>query len=177
MNDKFVGARSYECPRYGCVKAWNDDWGKHRTTNDLHLSWDVVYEPGELRAEGYKNGEKVAETRVVTTGEATGLKAETDNREIKVGGIAQIELSTVDSEGRDVITADPMIECRIEGPAVLVGMDAGDLTDLSLYSNIKRRMFHGKLLAVIYAEEPGEVKVTLSTDEGLSVTETVVIKD
>ncbi|MFR9233083.1 MAG: DUF4982 domain-containing protein [Eisenbergiella massiliensis] len=34
----------------------NEGFHKCSTTNDLHLSWDVAYEPGVLRAEGFRNG-------------------------------------------------------------------------------------------------------------------------
>jgi beta-galactosidase len=59
-----------------------------------------------------------------------------------------------------------MISCEVEGPARLVGMDAGGLLDLSLYSNPKRRMFNGLLLAAVIPEDKGEVRITfiLKTD-------------
>lgn len=177
INGKYIGSRSYECPRYGCTKAWNDNWGKHMTTNDLHLSWDVVYEPGFLKAEGYKNGKKVKETTIVTTGDAASLKAVIDREEVKSDGIVQIELTAMDKDHNEVITADPMISCRIEGPAHLVGMDGGDLTDLTLYSEQKRKMFHGKLLAVIYADAPGTVKVTFEADCGFKTVSSFTITD
>ncbi len=176
INDKYVGTRSYECPRVGCIKAWNDTFGKHMTTNDLHLSWDVVYEPGVLRAEGYKNGEKVAETEVVTTGETVSLSATPDIKEVKVGGLVQIELSTLDKDGHPVLTDNSMIECRIDGPASLIGMDSGDLLDLSLFKNNKRKMFHGKLLAVLYAEESGSVKVTFESEKGIKTELNLIIE-
>ncbi len=177
INGKYVGSRSYECPRYGCTKAWNDNWGKHMTTNDLHLSWDVVYEPGFLKAEGYKNGKRVAETTVVTTGEMSSLKAVADRDDVKTGGIVQIELSALDKDRNEVMTANPLISCRVEGPAHLVGMDGGNLMDLTLYSEPQRKMFHGKLLAVIYADAPGEVKVTFETDNGLKTVSNFTVAD
>ncbi|MCR5311981.1 MAG: DUF4982 domain-containing protein [Lachnospiraceae bacterium] len=170
VNGKYVGSRSYECPRYGCTKAWNDTWGKKMTTNDLHLSWDVVYEPGFLKAEGYKKGEKVAETTVVTTGEYASIKAVIDREKVQTDGIVQVEITAYDNDRNVAVTANPMIFCKVEGPAHLVGMDGGDLTDLTLYSSNERKMFHGKLLAVVYADAPGNVKLTFETENGLKTT-------
>lgn len=166
INGRLVGSRGYNCPRYGATSAWNDPVGVHATTNDLHLCWDVPYEPGVLRAEGYRNQELVAATEIVTTKEAAALRAEPDITVLHRGQLAQIELSCLDVDGRRVPDAAPMVSCRLEGPAHLVGMDAGDLGDLSLYSNPQRKMYSGALLAVIQAEGPGEVKVTFSS-EGL----------
>ncbi|MCR4618184.1 MAG: DUF4982 domain-containing protein [Lachnospiraceae bacterium] len=103
INDRPVGVRSYECPRLGAVNAWNDGFGKRINTHDLHLSWDVPFEPGVLRAEGYRNGE-------------------------------------------------------------LVGMDAGDLSDLSKYSSPDRKMLSGKLLAIVRLTGKGDLKVSFSAD-------------
>jgi len=176
INDIYVGSRSYECPRYGCTKAWNDTWNKHTTTNDLHLSWDVMYEPGVLRAEGYKDGKLVAEKEVVTTDHMSMLVARADKNEVNIDGLVQIELTAIDKDGYEVLTANPMIKCEIEGPAHLVGMDAGDLEDLSLYSSSTRKMYHGKLLAVICADGIGDIKVTFSSENGSKISQSFTVK-
>lgn len=59
-----------------------------------------------------------------------------------------------------------------EGPARLVGMDAGDLLDLSLYSSPGRRMFNGLLLAAVMVEGKGEVRVTFASEDGAAETVT-----
>ena len=164
INGRLVGSRGYDCPRYGATKAWNDPVGMYATTNDLHLCWDVPYEPGVLRAEGYVNRELVAVKEIVTTKEAAALGAEVDTVVLQKGQLAQIELFCLDEDGRRVPDAAPMVSCSVEGPAHLVGMDGGDLSDLSLYSAPQRKMFAGALLAVIQADAAGEVEVTFSSD-------------
>lgn len=164
LNDRLVGTQGYTCPRYGFKNRWGDDRKVHPTTNDLHLQWTVPYEPGTLRAEGYRDGEKVAETIIETTGAPTRLVAEPDSTTLQKAGIAQIELSTRDAAGRYVPDATPTISCKVEGPAHLVGMDAGNLRDLTVWSAPQRDMFAGLLLAVIQADGPGQVKVTFSAE-------------
>ncbi|MCM1044628.1 MAG: DUF4982 domain-containing protein [Candidatus Gastranaerophilales bacterium] len=164
INGRLVGARGYECPRYGAKKAWNDNMGKQITTNDLHLSWDVPYEPGELRAEGYQNGEVVAVAVIKTTKAPAALAAVADKSVLKKGQLAQIELAVEDEDGQFVPDATAEVSCEIEGPAHLVGMDSGDLLDLSLYSAPRRKMLAGRLLAVICADAPGSVTVTFGAE-------------
>jgi beta-galactosidase len=82
-------------------------------------------------------------------------------------------LTAYDSKKRFVPDAAPEITCQIEGPAHLIGMDGGNLKDLSLYSNASRKMFSGMLLAMIQADAPGEVKVTF-TAEGMEPVEVVL---
>lgn len=165
-------AEDISVPDTGAVRAWNEGFHKCSTTNDLHLSWDEAYEPGVLRAEGFRNGELVAVDEVCTTGKMAGLSADVVNTEISEGSLVQIELSARDGEGRFVPDACPMISCQVEGPARLVGMDAGDLLDLSLYSSPGRRMFNGLLLAAVMVEGKGEVRVTFTSEDGAAETVT-----
>lgn len=164
INGRLVGSRGYECPRYGATKAWNDCFGKCYTTNDLHLAWDVPYEPGVLRAEGYIANKCVAVEEISTTKEAIALHERSNVTEVKVGQLAQIELECIDEDKRSVPDATPLVQCRINGNAHLIGMDSGDLYDLSLYSSDQRKMSAGLLLAIIQADAPGAIEVEFSAD-------------
>lgn len=168
-NDKLVGRRGYSCPRYGAENAWYEG-RSNSTTNDLHLSWDVPYEPGVLKAEGYKNGKLVAVKTVKTTGAPTALVAKTDVSVVKPDEIVQIEISAIDSEGRLVPDASMEVRCKIEGNAHLIGMDAGNLNDLSLYSNNSRKLFSGLLLAIVQADKQGKVMVQFKA-EGMNASQ------
>ena len=170
LNGKYIGYRGYQCPRYGATKTWSEGWEKHYTTNDLHLMWDVCYEPGTLRAEGYINGELVAVEEVMTTGRPEKLIAVPDRTKAAPGRLFQIEISTEDSEGRFVPDANDLVSIEVSGPARFLGMDAGDMGDLSLFSATERKMLAGRLLAALYAEEPGDVQVTFTTESGLKTT-------
>ena len=167
INDRLVGTKACGAPYYGARDYWNQPGRINPTTHDLHLTFDVVYEPGTLRAVGYKNGEPVLERIVATTGEPTVLVAQADRSVIKPDDVVHIDLSTLDAQGRDVPTASPLVQCEIvSGSAHLVGMDAGDMYDLSLYSEPARRMSCGRLMAMIMADAPGEVQVRFRA-EGL----------
>lgn len=166
INGRLVGTRGYECPRYGARKAWNDNWGKQTTTNDLHLLWDVPYEPGELRAEGYRNGEVVAVAVVKTTKAPVALEAKADRETLKRRQLALIEIAAEDEDGALSPDAAAEVTCEIAGPGHLVGMDSGDLLDLSLYSSPRRKMLAGRLLAAVCGDAPGEITVTFRA-EGL----------
>ena len=165
LNDRLIGTKGFECPRVGAENAWYEGFRKFRTTNDLHLVWDVPYEPGTLRAEGYRNGKVVLIAEVKTTGEATTVEAVADRGKVHAGELVHIDISFTDEQGRQVPDAEPTVFCKIQGPARLVGMDSGDLTDLSLYSLPQRKALSGRLLALIEAVGRGKVTVTFSADK------------
>lgn len=164
INGRLVGTRGYSLPNFGCVKAWDDKQHYTPTTHDLQLIWDVPYEKGELKAVGYRNRAIAAQAIIITTGRPVSLNAIADRKVIAVGGIVHIEISAIDEEGRFVPDAIPMIRCSINGPARLIGMDSGDLTDHTLYSSLERRMFSGRLLAMVCADAPGNIHVVFSAE-------------
>ena len=163
LNGRSVGKKALAWPNYGCTSAWNDP-RKQRTTHDLHLVWDVPFEPGELRAVGYRDEVQVEECIVRTTGEPATLIAVADRQRVPVDGVVHFELSTLDANGWLVPDAVPMISCEVAGPARLLGMDSGDLRDHTLYGNPERRMFSGCLLVMIQAQGSGEIAVTFAAD-------------
>ncbi len=166
LNGRIVGEKGFRCPRYGAERRWNEGYGRFQTTNDLHLVWDVPYEPGELTAFGFRGNDLVAVERVATTGAPAAIEAKADRESLHAGELVHIELSFTDEAGRAVPDAEPLVSCEIDGPAKLLGMDSGDLLDLSLWALPERKAFSGKLLALVRAEGPGEAAVTFRA-EGL----------
>ena len=136
----------------------------------------MPYEPGELKAVGYIDGEPVAECVVQTTGAAERLAAHSDRLTLAVDGIAHVDISALDAQGCVVPDAAPVVSCRVTGPAHLVGMDSGDLTDLSLYGAAERKMSAGLLLAMIQADAPGEATVTFTAESLQETTVTLEIR-
>jgi len=166
VNGRLVGTRGYRCPNYGSKVSWMDGFLKRKnvTTHDLHLVWDVPYEPGELKAVGYIDGQIVAETVVRTTGKPAVLRAEADRQTIRVDGVSHIEIYAADEEGLFVPDADLVVHCEVEGPAHLIGMDSGNLFDHTLYSSPDRKMLAGRLLAMVQADGKGDIRVKINSE-------------
>src|ERR1039458_4366920 len=78
INGRSVGVRGYEFPRYGMQERYGNLAPRERTlrtTADLHLSWDVPYEPGTLKAVGTKDGVAVVTMEVSTDRKSTRLNS------------------------------------------------------------------------------------------------------
>ncbi len=164
INDRLVGEKACAaCPRYGATKSWDDEVRRyHPTTGDLHLSWDVPYEKGTLRAEGYIGNKRVKTTIVQTAKEADRLLAEVK----QLGDFYYIEVSACDADLSVVPTARNIIKVKPDRNAELVGMDAGDMSDLTSYKSDKRAMLAGKILVVIKKKDTKKpVEVHIDADE------------
>ena len=93
------------------------------TTNDLHLSWDVPYEPGVLRAVGKRRDGTVAcEAEVRTAGPPAAIRLSVDRDTITTGpgDVAHVTFEIVDSAGTVVPTADNLVSFTVTGGNILV---------------------------------------------------------
>jgi beta-galactosidase len=131
----------------------------------LHLSWDVPYEPGVLRAVGKRRDGTVCNDEVRTAGPATAIRlvAEHDTIADGRGNVAHIAFEIVDAAGTLVPIAGDLVHVTVTG-GDLLALDNADLQDQSGYRTGQRRAFNGRGLAIVRATKPGVVRVDASAD-------------
>ncbi|MGN0633246.1 MAG: glycoside hydrolase family 2 TIM barrel-domain containing protein [Oscillospiraceae bacterium] len=138
-----------------------------RICTELTLDTQLDYKPGELLAIAYdENGREIARDSVRSFGDTAALKLTPDKTELKADGedLIFIDISAYDKNGEFVANANNRVFVSVSGAARLIGLDNGDSTDYEQYKSISRRLFSGKLLAVIAAKtEPGEINVCVSS--------------
>lgn len=170
LNGRSLGEKRYEFPAQGTSGGWNTYAlpRVHPTTNDLHLSWDVPYQPGVLRAVGKRrDGTPACEAEVRTAGPAAAIRLSADRDTITTGfgDVAHISFEIVDSAGVVVPTAGHAVQFTVTGGTILA-LDNADLRDLDPYRADRRRAFNGRGLAILRAPAPGLLRITASA-EGL----------
>lgn len=142
----------------------------HKHGKELTANYIIPYEKGELKAVAYdENGNIIAEDMQRSFGDAVRIEAVPDKTEILADGsdLVYIEISAFDKDGTFCANANNRVNVSVEGAARLMGLDNGDSTDYDQYKGTSRRLFSGKMLAVIgVADKTGEIKVTL-TSKGL----------
>jgi len=132
----------------------------------LHLSWDVPYEPGTLRAVGTKDGNAVATMEVSTTGEPTKIVLLTDRQSFTSDrcDVAHITVEIQDDQGRIVPVANNEITFDIQGDGRLIGVDNGDPQSHEDYKSNHRMAFNGLCLAIVQSTaRAGQVRITASS--------------
>jgi len=125
--------------------------------------WKVPYEPGQLLALCYDSeGNEIARDMQCSFGDSARLimTAEDDFLLADNEDMTFLAISAVDKDGNPVHNAADRVHITLEGPGLLLGMDNGDSTDLDQYQTSSRRLFSGKLLAIIGAgDKPGVVRI------------------
>lgn len=143
------------------------------TSQDMRAHFKVPFEPGVLRVVGhFADGSECSEV-LHTPSDPAAVVLTSDKETLLADGrdIAFVEISTVDVNGIPVGNARNRIRVEVSGAGRLVGLDNGDSTDYDSYKGDNRRLFSGKLLAMIESTlEPGEITVR-AYSEGLETAE------
>ena len=166
LNGKSVGTKGYAFPRYGMQGRYGQQGPQAmngvRTTNDLHLSWDVPYEPGTLKAVGTRGGQTVVAVEVSTTGDPAAIRLDVDRDAIRADrrDLTHVVVKVVDAEGRMHPDADNDITFEVQGEGKLIGVDNGDMSNTQDYKGKQKKAFHGMCLALVQSRQPGQIRVT-----------------
>ena len=87
-----------------------------------HLSWKAPYKPGKIVATGYKNGRRVLQQVLETTGPAVKTAYTADT----IGDITVVNVSLLDAKGRWVPDACQDVTLSLDGPGRILGAGNGD---------------------------------------------------
>ena len=173
VNGKSYGKKAIEFPRRGVELGWNK-YGPDKvfaTTGDLHLQWDVVYEPGEIKVVGVKKGKEYVET-VRTAGKPTAVRLSVDRDVVKVNpeDVVHVTAEIVDANGVVVPTADSLVKFSVVGGGEIIGVENSCPYDLMNCKLKERKAFNGLCLAIVQASKSGIITVKAES-AGLQSTE------
>jgi beta-galactosidase len=167
LNGRSMGEKRLEFPAQGTSGGWNSYAFPvvNPTTNDLHLVWDVPYEPGMLRAVGKRRDGAVCNDEVRTTGAPAAIRLVADHDTIvdRPSDVAHVAFEIVDTAGTLVPTAGDLVHVTVTG-GDLLALDNADLQDRSGYRTGQRRAFNGRGLAIVRGTKPGSVRVDARAD-------------
>lgn len=97
--------------------------GTSKANPQGYFSWSTVYTPGRLIAKGYRNGRLILTRTIETTGPAVTARPYTAYEH---NGVRIINIDLLDSRGRIVPDASPMLTITIPEGATLLGCGNGD---------------------------------------------------
>ncbi len=137
----------------------------HEKGTVLQPSWKVPYVPGSICAVAYdETGREIARQVRHSFKNTDHYVVKPDKTVLRADGedMIFVEISAEDIGGYPVENASDYVRVTVEGAGRLVGLDNGDSTDYDAYKGTVRKLFQGKLLAMIAAKTtPGEIHVTV----------------
>jgi len=137
----------------------------HKNGQKLSGEWRIPYTPGVLKAVAYDADGTVVATDIRSSfGDTAFFRLTPDKTSLEADGVDLIfvDISAYDENGIFVANARNRVEVSVTGAGRLIGLDNGDSTDYDQYKGTNRKLFGGKLLAIIAAKcEPGEITMTV----------------
>ncbi|KQW99529.1 sugar-binding domain-containing protein [Flavobacterium sp. Root420] len=131
------------------------------------IYWDIPFAAGKLEAVGLnKEDKEVSRYTINSTQQPVELTiADTNITVAKDKGVAKIMVQLKDQNGLPVMLSDNEITCTITGPGTLLGLEAGNNSDMTDYTDNVQRVFHGHIAAYIQAtgESSQPIKVTFTS--------------
>lgn len=143
---------------------------RSKKDDDLHVLWNVNFEPGTLKAVSRKNGKEALVKEVKTAGAAAKIELIADRKNIKADGtdLSFVTVRVLDAAGNLVPNADHLVNFKVEGDGFIAGVDNGFQASLEPFKANYRKAFHGLCLAILQSsEKAGIIKLT-ATAGGLT---------
>lgn len=140
----------------------------HEKGSGHHIiaDYSLPYEKGVLYAVAYdEEGNVTARETKASFGNSAEIVLRASGRAAVANGrdLFFVEIGTRDENENVVENAVDRVTVQVEGAGHLVGLDNGDSTDEDSYKGNSRRLFSGKLLAIIETGTiPGAVRIRVS---------------
>ena len=150
----FLNGRSLGKKRVPLPPPGDAPWTSAKGENIHAVSYEVAWEPGELKVVG-SNG---AEHAIRTSGPAVDVKID---REVAPASASLVYfwLTAIDANGLPVPDATTEVKVSVKGPGRLVALDDGDHCTDQLFNVDTKKMKEGYLLAIVRRTGPGDIDV------------------
>ena len=143
---------------------------KSKQEDDLHVCWQLNFQPGTLKAVSRKNGKVVLEKEIHTAGEASKIELIPHKESIKRDqyDLVYITVNMLDAQGNFVPKADNLIHFEVEGGGKIVGVDNGYQANLTSFKAKEIKSFNGKCLVIIQSNgKKDDIKLKASANNGI----------
>ena len=117
----------------------------------LTATFDVPYEPGELKATALDNGREIASKVLKTTGEPADIRLTADRNPIKAdrNDLAYVTIEITDEFGQVVTDAAVEVKITLSGNGELIGSGNSCPFDMKSFGKMVIKTYHGKAMAIV----------------------------
>ena len=131
------------------------------------VRWQVLYQPGTLKAEARNGMEILASDQLVSAGKASALKlySDKDNLTTDNDDVVHVIVQLEDADGRRNPLTNALVRFSLEGPGKIIGIDNGNLADHYDWKGNQLKLMDGRCLVILQADgESGSLTLKASGD-------------
>jgi beta-galactosidase len=121
----------------------------------LEITWNVPYQPGELKAIGYAGRKKVYTADLCSAATISQIKLTGDNLTISADGqsLSYVTVELLDENGIRHPKAENLIKFEITGPGKVVAVANSNPMSTEGFQGMQRKAWLGKCLVIIKSED------------------------
>lgn len=138
-------------------------------STEFAAMWRVPYQPGALRALGYRGGREVNKAELRTAAVPARLKLSADRTRLRADGqdLSYVTVELVDARGVRHPKAENLVSFALEGAGTVVAVGNANPVSTESYQRPQRKAWQGKALVVVKAaRRPGRITLRV-TAQGL----------
>lgn len=177
LNGKVIGTK--DVVKENNAPAQMENPMSSRVIAGLTARFEVPYQPGELVAIGFKNGEEIVRQSLKTSGKPAQIKISVEHNYVSFSphDLAYFNVEVVDENGLLVPKAEIPVQFEIEGEATLQGVANGNPKDMKSFQQPFVNTFRGRCQLILRSGQvSGEVMVTAKSDGLISGTSKIKVK-
>lgn len=132
--------------------------------------WQVPYQPGELKAVGYRGKKKVNESVLRTAQEPAQLKLSADRTTLRADGqdLSYITVEVTDAAGNKDPKATNNLSFAIEGPGEIAAVGNANPVSTESFQQPQRKAWQGKCLVIVRSTKQAGTITVKVTSPGLT---------
>jgi beta-galactosidase len=139
-------------------------------SNQFTAIWKVPYQPGTLKAVGFKGRKQVNISELKTAGNPVQIRLTADRLKIKADGqdLSYITVELDDANGIRNPEAENLISFSIEGPGTIIAVGNANPVSIESYQLPQRKVWHGRCLVIVKSDPKAGPIILKATTPGLN---------
>jgi beta-galactosidase len=142
--------------------------GRKRTdrASKFTATWDVPYQPGELKAVGYRGRKQVSSALLRTAQDVSQIVVAADRDRIQADGqdLSYVTVELRDASGTRHPKAEQPLAFTIDGPGAIVGVGNANPVSLESYQRPERKAWQGRALVIVKSgNAPGDIRLSVTS--------------
>jgi len=127
----------------------------------------VPYQPGTLKAIGYRNGQMADEWELATAGAAAKIELHPERKKIQANGsdLCYVDVEITDTKGNRVPHFNDLVQFEVKGPAKLIAVASAKPNSTESFQQSQRHAFRGRCQAILQSTGQNG-KVIISAQSG-----------
>ena len=142
--------------------------GRKRTdrASRFTATWYVPYQPGDLKAVGYRGGRQVGSALLTTAQDVSQIVVAADRDRIEADGqdLSYVTVELQDASGTRHPKAEQPLAFTVDGPGAIVGVGNANPVSLESYQRPERKAWQGRALVIVKSGiAPGDIRLSVTS--------------